>query len=169
MIAVWAALGIGLALVCELALGRFLPGATAYVDLLLLPLAAYALRTSQRSAMVVGCASGLLEDYWLEPRLFGLNALVKTILGWALGGLGARFDLNTWGGRLGAGASLQVLDVGLQALVRRMFGETLGPVVPATLLVRAVAGGLLTAAVLSIVNRVGASRRRPAAPARRKV
>lgn len=168
MIVVWAAFGIGLALVGQLALGRFLPGASAYADVLLLPLAVYALRTSQRSSMLVGGVSGLLEDYWMEPRLFGLNALVKTILGWALGGLGARFDLNTLGGRLGAGASIQVLDVGLQALVRRMFGEAPGPVVPAALLIRAGAGGLLTAAVLSIVNRVGASRRRPAAPARRK-
>lgn len=168
MIAVWAALGIGLALIVQLALGRFLPGATPYVDVLLLPLAAYALRTSQRSAMLVGGASGLLEDYWMEPRLFGLNALVKTILGWALGGLGARFDLNTLGGRLGAGASIQVLDVLLQAVVRRMFGDAIGPLLPVTLLVRAGAGGLLTAAVLAIVNRVGASRRKTAAPARRK-
>ena len=168
MIVLWAALGIGIALVAELAMGRFIPGATAYVDIMLLPLAAYALRTSQRSAMSVGCVSGLLEDYWMEPRLFGLNALVKTILGWGLGGLGARFDLNTLGGRLGAGASLQLLDVLLQALFRRMFGEALGPFVPAALLVRAAAGGLLTAAVLAIVNKVGAARRRPAAPARRK-
>ena len=86
MIVLWAVLGIGLSLAFELVLGRFAPGATRYVALMTLPLVAYALRSSQRSSMVVGCASGLLEDYWIEPRLFGLNGLVKTILGWALGG-----------------------------------------------------------------------------------
>jgi rod shape-determining protein MreD len=162
------AFGIALALLFELALGRFFPGATRYVDILMLPLAAYALRTSQRSAMVVGCASGLLQDFWAEPRLFGLNGLVKTILGWALGGFGARFDLNSFAGRFGAGASLHLLDVALQAGVRRLFGEAWGPVSLAVLLARGVVGGLLTAGVLAIVDR-GTKRRKSAAPVRRKV
>src|SRR5262245_66418817 len=87
-----------------------------------LPLSTYALRTSQRSSMVVGCASGLLEDYWVEPRLFGLNGLVKTILGWAIGGVGARFDLNNFWGRFASGASVHIVDEGLQAALRRLFG-----------------------------------------------
>lgn len=159
MIVLWALLGIGLALACELGLGRFLPGATHYVAVMTLPLAAYALRTSQRSSMVVGCASGLLEDYWIEPRLFGLNGLVKTILGWALGGIGARFDLNNVWGRCASGASVHLVDEGLQTALRRLFGETVAPVGVASLGIRAVAGGLLTAAVLAIVGKFGTSRR----------
>ena len=119
MIVLWAILGIGLSLAGELGLGRFAPGATHYVSLMTLPLAAYALRTSQRSSMVVGCASGLLEDYWIEPRLFGLNGVVKTILGWALGGIGARFDLNNSWGRFASGASVHLVDVGLQMALDR--------------------------------------------------
>ena len=159
MIALWAALGIGLALAFELVLGRFLPGTTRYLAIMTLPLVAYALRTSQRSSMVVGCVSGLLEDYWVEPRLFGLNGLVKTILGWAVGGLGARFDLNTFWGRFASGASVHLVDEGLQTALRRMFGETVVPVSVTTLAIRAVAGGLLTAAVLFIVSKFGTSRR----------
>src|SRR6266850_2334690 len=49
-------LGIGLSLVFELGLGRFAPGVTRYVVLMTLPLVTYALRTSQRSSMMVGCA-----------------------------------------------------------------------------------------------------------------
>ena len=79
MIVAWAALGIGLALVFDLGLGRFAPGATRFLDPLLHPLAAYALRRSQRSAMVVGCVSGLLQDYWTEPRLFGLNTYYEPV------------------------------------------------------------------------------------------
>ena len=161
MIVLWALLGIASSLAFELALGRFAPGATQYVALTTLPLAAYALRASQRSSMMVGCASGLLEDYWIEPRLFGLNGLVKTILGWALGGIGARFDLNNFWGRCASGASIHLVDAGLQTALRRLFGETVVPVGSASLGIRAVAGGLLTAVVLGIVSKFGASRRTP--------
>src|SRR5262245_54173907 len=124
-----------------------------------LPLSTYALRTSQRSSMVVGCASGLLQDFWVEPRLFGLNGLVKTILGWALGGIGARFDLNNFWGRFAAGASVHLVDEGLQMMLRRMFGDTVVHVGLGSLVIRGVAGGLLTAGVLSIVGKLGGSRR----------
>ena len=167
MIVLRAALGIALALIVQLALGRFAPTATRYADVMLLPLAVYALKTSQRSAMVVGCVSGLVQDFWTEPRLFGLNGLVKTVLGWALGGLGARFEINRAPGRFLAGAALHLAETGLAAGVRRLFGETLGPVAPVALLIRAIVGGLLTAAVLAIVDRAGAARRKPAAPVRR--
>jgi hypothetical protein len=159
VIVLWAILGIGLSLAGELGLGVFKPDATQYVSLMTLPLAAYALRTSQRSSMVVGCASGLLEDYWFEPRLFGLNGVTKTIMGWALGGLGARFDLNNPWGRFASGASVHLVDVGLQTGLRRLFGEAVAPVGIASLGIRALAGGLLTAGVLAIVGKFGTSRR----------
>jgi rod shape-determining protein MreD len=167
VIIAWAALAIGLALILDLGLGRFAPGATRFVDPLLLPLAAYALRRSQRSAMVVGCVSGLLQDYWTEPRLFGLNGLIKTILGWALGAFGARFDLNRVGGRFAAGASVHLVGIVLDAGIRHLFGEVLAPVPAWVLVVRTVLGGLLTAAVLAIVGRA-ASVRGPAKVPRRR-
>jgi rod shape-determining protein MreD len=159
VIVLWAAIGIGLSLACELVLGRFLPGATRYVSLMTLPLVTYALRTSQRSSMVVGCVSGLLEDYWVEPRLFGLNGLVKTILGWAMGGIGARFDLNNFWGRFASGASVHLVDEGLQTALRRLFGEAVVTVGVASVGIRAVSGGLLTAAVLAILGKFGTNRR----------
>lgn len=168
MIIVWALLGIGLALGAALGLGSIAPWATRYVDLTMLPLVVYALRTSQRSSMLVGCTTGLLQDFWVEPRLFGIDGLVKTILGWALGGLGARFDLNTFWGRFAAGASVHILDEGLQAGLRRLFGEALAPVSLATLAIRALTGGLLTAAVLAIVGKLGTARS-AARPKHRKV
>ena len=159
MIVLWALLGIGLSFFFELGLGRFAPSLTHYIAPMTLPLAAYALRTSQRSSMIVGCVSGLLEDYWLEPRLFGLNGLVKTFLGWGLGGVGARFDLNNFWGRCASGASIHILDLVLQLALRRTFGEASAPVGVAPLAIGAVAGGLLTAAVLTVVSQFGTSRR----------
>ena len=159
MIVLWAALGIALSLAIELALGRFAPGATAYVAVMSLPFVTYALRTSQRSSMVVGCVSGLLQDYWMEPRLFGLNGLVKTVLGWALGGLGTRFDLNNTWGRFAAGASVHLLDEALQAGIRKLFGSALAPVAVSSLAIRALLGGVMTAGVLAVVGMFGAGRR----------
>lgn len=167
MIVVWALIGIGVSLAFQLALGRVAPWATRYVDLMMLPLATYALRTSQRSSMTVGCVSGLLQDYWMEPRLLGINGLVKTVLGWALGGVGSRFDLNNFWGRFAAGASVNLLDEGLQAALRRLFGDAVVPVHPWALSMRALAGGLLTAGILATVSRVGSSRS-AARPPRRK-
>lgn len=168
MIVLWALLGIAVTLALELALGRIAPGATRYVDLMMLPMATYALRTSQRSSMTVGCVSGLLQDYWMEPRLFGINGLIKTLLGWALGGIGSRFDLNNTWGRFAAGASVGLLDEALQVGLHRLFGDALATVRPATLAGRALASGLLAALVLAIVSKVG-SARSAARPARRKV
>jgi len=159
VIVLWACIGIGLSLIFEIGLGRFAPGATRYIAVMTLPLVAYALRTSQRSSMVVGCVSGLLEDYWIEPRLFGLNGLVKTVLGWGMGGVGARFDLNNFWGRFASGASVHLVDEGLQTALRRLFGEAVAPVGFGALGIRAFAGGLLTAGVLAIVGKFGTSRR----------
>ena len=166
MIVLWAILGIGLSLAVELGLGRVVPGATQYIAVMTLPLATYALRTSQRSSMVVGCVSGLLEDYWIEPRLFGLNGLVKTFLGWALGGIGTQFDLNNVWGRFAAGASVHLVDAGLQTAVRWLFGDTVVPVTPMSLAIRALAGGVSTALALAVVGKFGASRR--AAPRKQR-
>jgi hypothetical protein len=91
--------------------------------------------------------------------LFGLNGLVKTILGRSLGGIGGRFDLNNFWGRFTSGASVHLVDEGLQFALRRLFGNATAPVNPATLGIRALAGGLLTAAVLTIVSKFGTSRR----------
>jgi rod shape-determining protein MreD len=167
VIVLWALFGIGLSLAVQLGLGRVAPGATPYLAIMTLPLVAYALRTSQRSSMLVGCASGLLEDYWLEPRLFGLNGLVKTFLGWVLGGIGARFDLNNFWGRFAAGASVHLVDEGLQLLLRKLFGDTAAPVSAAFLTIRALAGGLLAALVLFIVGKFGTGRRQPRQKPRR--
>jgi rod shape-determining protein MreD len=167
VIVLFAVIGIGLSLALELAFGRFAPGATRYVAVMTLPLAAYALRTSQRSSMTVGCVSGLLQDYWLEPRLFGLNGLVNTFLGWALGGIGARFDLNNFWGRFAAGASVHVVDEGLQTALRRLFGDAVAPFGAGPLAIRALTGGLLTALVLFILGKFGTNRRAPRQKARR--
>ena len=94
MKAVWAAIALTLCLAAEAALGRLAPRLSSYVDLMWLPVVWYGLRGTQRSAMVVGCLAGLMQDSWFQTGLYGQNGFIKTLLGWAAGGIGSRFDLN---------------------------------------------------------------------------
>jgi rod shape-determining protein MreD len=149
-----AVLALALGLAVEIALGRWAPAARAYVDVMMVPVAWYGIARSQRSAMLAGCAAGLLQDAWFEAGVFGMNGFVKTLLGWALGGLGGRFDLNQAAGRLAAGAVLSVTGRVLEAGVLRLLDRAPGPLDPVNLLARGVTGGLLVALVFVILNRV---------------
>lgn len=149
-----AVLVLALGLAVEIALGRWAPSARAYVDVMMVLVAWYGIARSQRSAMFVGCVAGLLQDAWFEGGVFGINGFVKTLLGWALGGIGGRFDLNQTAGRLVAGAVLAVLGRVLEAGVLRLLERAAGPLDPVDLLIAAVSGGLLVAVVFAILNRV---------------
>jgi cell shape-determining protein MreD len=149
----WAVVALGCALAAEILLGSISPSALRYVDVMMLPLIAYALAASQRSAMFVGFAGGLLEDAWFQAGLFGAGGFSKTLLGWALGALGARFELNHVWGRMGAGMLLPVLDRLIELGLRRLFDVPSVAPDPLGLLMSAGAGGLLAVGVLAILER----------------
>lgn len=154
MITLRAVLALAACLAVEIVMGLWAPGLRRYVDVMMLPPIGFALAVSQRSAMAVGCASGLLQDAWLQAELFGSSGFVKTLLGWALGELSARFELNGTAGRAAAGALFPVADRFAELGVRKLFDQ--GTVLPGAgeLAVRAVAGSLLTLAVFAILDRV---------------
>ena len=84
MIVLWAILGIA-PRSRRAGVGPLPPGLTRYVAIMTLPLAPT--RSGPRSDRRCSWAAlRPFEDYWIEPRLFGINGLVKTVLGWALGG-----------------------------------------------------------------------------------
>ena len=85
---------MAIALGLEAILGRLAPVLHGWVDLMMIPVAWYAISGSQRSAMLVGCAGGLLQDAWFQAGVFGISGFKKTLLGWAVGGLCSRLDLN---------------------------------------------------------------------------
>jgi cell shape-determining protein MreD len=149
-----AALSLLLALAVEIALGRWAPSVRTYVDVMMVPLAWYGIVRSQRAAMFAGCAAGLLQDAWFATGAFGIDGFVKTLLGWALGGLGGMLDLNGVPARLVAGAVLPVAGRVLEVGLLRLLDRAAGPLVPLELLVRAVVGGLLVAVVFAILDRV---------------
>jgi rod shape-determining protein MreD len=151
---VWAVLSLAASLALQAALGRLVPQAQRFVDVLLWPVAWYAVARSQRSAMLVGCAAGLLQDAWFQTGVFGIHGFSKTLAGWAVGGLGARFELNHFWGRLLGGGTLfladRLIEIGLLLLLDLAVAEP----VPLDFGVGAGANGLLVAAAFAIVQRV---------------
>lgn len=161
-----AALALALCLAAEVALGKLLPGARRYFDLMFLPIAWYGLKGAPRSAMFAGAAGGLLQDGWFEPSLFGVSGFNKTLLGYVLGVLGTRFDLNRGWARLTAGFLLPSADALLEVGLRRLFDQRVLPVGPLDLLLEGIATGLLCWSALAILDRRGAAKRGAAAARR---
>ena len=153
-------LGLAVALGLQAALGLVWPASHRFVDLMLVPVVWFGIVGSQRSGMLVGCAAGLLQDAWFQLGVFGLNGFKKTLIGWILGGLGSRFDVNRQGGRMlfGVMASLadSLLDIGLRELLDRALPE----IRVLDIAIRAVVTGLLVACVFSVTDRLGSRRNR---------
>jgi rod shape-determining protein MreD len=141
-------------LLLQASLGRWLPEAQRYVDALSLPVAWYAIARSQRSAMFMGCAAGLVEDAWFQAGVYGVHGFAKTLSGWALGGIGSRFDLNHFWGRMLGGALLFVVDRLLEAALLLLLNLSIVPLAWTELALGAVVNGLLVAVVFSIVQKV---------------
>ena len=161
-----AVLAVGGSLLLQAAVGAWAPGAQRYVDAMLWPVAYYALARSQRSAMIVGCAAGLVQDAWFEAGSFGVHGFAKTLLGWALGGVGSRFDLNHLPGQFFGGAFLfagdRLVEMGLMLLL----DLEVSPIRPAALVAAAAANGALVTAVFALVQRTAG--RQATRPARRR-
>lgn len=150
-------LALAVALLLQAAIGRLWPGAHRYMDLMMVPVVWCGIAGSQRSAMFVGCAAGLLQDGWFQLGAFGLNGFKKTALGWVLGGLGSRFDLNRQGVRMACGALASIADSLMDIVLRRLLDQLQPPPSPSEILIKAVVVGLMVAGIFSVI---GVSRRR---------
>jgi len=141
------------ALVLQAGLGRVVPGIHRYVDLLLVPVAIYGVASSQRAAMGMGCAAGLLSDTWFHGGPFGLNGLKRTLLAWTLGAAATRLDLNQPAGRFVAGILVSLGDDVLDFVVRGLLDEHPQFAGITALVVRALVTGLLVAGAGGMLDR----------------
>ena len=112
--------GLALALAGQAALGRVWPGVHRWIDLLLVPVAVCATGRSHRTAMLVGCASGLLTDAWFHVGSFGASAFRRTFLGWLVAWISSRLDAGPGVSRFGAGAALGLADALLEPVMLRL-------------------------------------------------
>ena len=125
-------------------LNQVWPGAPEYVDFLLLPPVWYGLSRSQRSAMIAGSAAGLLRDIWFRASALGIGGFSGTVVGFLVGAVGTRIDLNNSGARLLVGAGAALIDSTVTLLLLRLLDlDSVMPGVGATLL-RALTTGVLT-------------------------
>jgi len=140
-------------------LGRLFPDVHRYVDGMMVPVIWYGIAGSQRSAMWVGCAAGLLQDGWLASGTVGLNGFKKTLIGFTLGGLGSRFDLNNQAGRLAGGALASLVDSLMDPLLRRLLDQRLEFPGPQEIVIKALATGLLVVISFGVIDRFRRRRR----------
>jgi rod shape-determining protein MreD len=146
-----AALAVALGI--EALIGRVYPAALGYVDVMLVLVAYIAIRGSQRSAMLAGCAGGLLHDAWFQIGVFGMSGFKKTLLAWVVGGLATRLDLNHAPGRLTVGVLLSVTDQFLEIGLYRLMDLATSPLEPVKILSRAAITGVLVVVVFGLVDR----------------
>ncbi len=142
-----------LALAIQTGLGRLWPEATLYVDIMMVPVVCYAIAGSQRSGMLVGCAAGLMQDAWFQTGAFGVSGFKKTIIGWALGGLGSRFDLNQQPIRFVFGGLASLSDSLLDLGFRRLLDASAAPPTPVEIVIKALLTGVLVVAAFGFVGR----------------
>ena len=152
------ALALAVVLGLQALVGRLAPSFDVIGDLMLLPVAWYGIHRSQRSAMIVGCVGGLLQDAWFQVGAFGMNGFRKTLLGWVIGGIGSRLDLNHVPGRWVTGAALSVGDRLLEIGLYRLLDLDTAPVGVIEVLVRAVAVGLLVVFTFPLMDRFAGRR-----------
>jgi len=150
---IWAVLSLLVTLGLQAGLAQLWPAGHAYIDWLYLPVVWYGLGGTQRSAMLVGCAAGLLQDGWFQVGVFGLNGFKKTLLGWALGGAGTRFDLNSPPARLVTAIIVCLADSALDPLLRRLLDQSIGIPRIGDVILRALATGLILTISFAIVDR----------------
>ncbi len=148
-----ALLALAAALALQTGLGRLWPDGGRIFELLLVPVVWYGVARSQRSAMIIGCAAGLLHDAWFQTAAFGLTGFKWSLIGWALGGLGSRFDLNRQGGRLLAGCCVALADSLLDLVLRALLDLRQTAPGPGELILRSVLTGLLVLASFSLLAR----------------
>jgi hypothetical protein len=148
-----AVAAVMLALFAQAALGRIWPGSHTYVDFMLAAVAWYGIAHGQRGAMLVGCAGGLLQDAWFQLGTFGAEGFKKTLLGWLLGAVSVRVDLENALGRFVTGGAFALADALADQLVPRLVARP--PEWPETgvLVVRIVSTGLLVSLAGGIVDR----------------
>ena len=152
MITLRALLGLMAALGLQVALARIWPDTSRFVSLLFVVVVTFGVSGSQRSAMLVGCLAGLLNDVWLQAGAFGISGFKWTLLGWVLGSVNTRLDLGNTPARFGAGISLVLGDGLLNVVLSRLLDQATQPRGLGILLLQALLTGLLTAFIGSILD-----------------
>ena len=134
---------MGIAVGLQLALARYTVGGRWIFDIVLVGVVYAALNWGPVAGMLAGSAGGLAQDL-LSNEVVGTGGLVKTIIGFVVGALGAQFVVARPAGRVAllAGASVlhRLLLIGLIALIDQRWPPVSGGAVLAETLLNSVCG-----------------------------
>jgi rod shape-determining protein MreD len=145
-------IAISLAMVLQTGLSGLMVGGTIGVNLVLVAIVYLALAYGAVTGMLAGTIGGLAQDA-LAGGIVGIGGISKTIIGFAVGVLGAQFNLSSTVPRLvmfvAATFVHEVMFEGLHAMIG---GRHFGLQYSATL-VQALVNGLVGVTVFLIVER----------------
>jgi rod shape-determining protein MreD len=145
-------MAIAAALVLQTALAGLMVGRPIAVNLVLVAVVYLALTYGAVTGMLAGTIGGLAQDA-LAGGIVGIGGMTKTIVGFAVGVLGAQFNLSTTVPRLvmfvAATFVHEMMFAGLHALV----GGRPFALVYSTALVQALVNGLVGVTVFLIIER----------------
>lgn len=154
MSALGAVLFVAVCLGLQVLATTLLPGAGEYVDFLVVPVVWFGIRRTQRAAMLTGCLAGLAQDTWFRAAVFGMSGFEKTFLGWFLGGLSSRFDLNSTLSRFATGFVFTLAQNLLGIGLLRLMDQVTPPPGLVHWLIQGLVSGLLVVIGFAIVNRI---------------
>jgi len=144
------------ALVQQVVLSEFFPSIHSHVDLYLIVVIYISVSRSQEHALLMGAATGLLQDVFNHVRL-GVNSFSLCLLAFVISGLGSRFMLNQPLPQFGALVVGTLLEFGIAWALLAMLGEKLSdPIV----LQRSLANGVAGLALFMLLKRIERSRSR---------
>ncbi|MDH3627989.1 MAG: hypothetical protein OEV00_06640 [Acidobacteriota bacterium] len=151
---------VGFMLGLHTVIGRVWSDLPRYVDLMVVPVVWFGIRTNQRQATIGGCVTGLLHDTWFELHAFGIGGFKRTLLGWILGGVGSRFDLNRIGGRFLAGGLTTLADGIIDYPLREMLEVENSGFEPGILALRTILTAVVVVISFAVIDLLGTRRRR---------
>src|SRR5439155_3414048 len=121
------------------------------VDLVLLVVVYYGSSGARVGSMLAGAAGGVLEDVWFN-NIVGLHGFTKSLIGYLLGGLGARFDLTGPASRLVAVFLATVVERLVEPMVLMGLGLHASPPDPLALVWRCLGNVLVGALLFSLAG-----------------
>ncbi|MEE9219316.1 MAG: rod shape-determining protein MreD [Acidobacteriota bacterium] len=138
---------VAAALVQQVVLSEFLPRLHELVDLYLIVVIYISVRRAQGHALVMGAATGLLQDVF-NQTLIGVNSFSKCLVAFIVSGLGSRFMLNQPLPQFGALVVGTLMEYSIAAALMAVLGQKLSdPLILQRALANGVAGLMLFALI----------------------
>ncbi len=153
MTLVWSGLALVLAVLLQSGLSLLLPNQAPLLDPFLLIMAYVSLTRGESNGMLVGAASGWIQEIAFGGRLLGLLGLTRVVLAFLVGHAGRRLLLSDAPAQFTLVFVLALVEGWLLGRLAGVFEVPLVSMSLATQLVRAVLNAALGALAFALIDR----------------